>query len=276
MINGLSNKNNGVSKPISSKFSSIGNFNNVHPTVKENGVNRISNSSAGTLQAQKISTNYILGSLPDYDAARLMPHLDFVSLSAGKEIHLSGESRHCVYFPETAVVSYLYDLEDGNTIETVMIGGEGATGLGAVLGSQPPRHRAQVTIEGNAWRIKTEILKQELIRSGKFQTLLLDYVNQQINQISQRLICKSFHIVEKRLCSWLLMLHDRVKNNQLTLTQENTALLLGSNRPSITIAAQTLRNRGLIDYKRGRFYFLDRQGLETSACECYSVLQTNL
>ncbi len=276
MINGLNYKNNVVSKPGSSKFSSIGNHNKVHPNVKENSAKWLANASAQTLQTQSISSNRILGSLPDYDAARLMPHLDLVLLSHGAEIYRSGEYSRYVYFPETAVVSYLYDLEDGSTIETAMIGSEGVTGLCSVLGSEPSNHRAQVIVGGNAWRIKTETLKQEFARGGKILAMLLAYMNEHINQISQRLVCKSFHVIENRLCCWLLMLRDRVENNQLMLTQENVALLLGANRPTITIAAQNLRNKGLINYARGKFYLLDRSGLENSACECYSALQTNL
>lgn len=276
MINGLNYKNNSVSKIVSAKFSSIGNHNDNHPNVKENPAKWMKLSSAETAQTGNISSNRILGSLSDYDAARLMPHFDFVLLSQGAEIYRAGDHARYVYFPETVVVSYLYDLENGSTIETAMIGGEGAAGLCSVLGSALPTHHAQITVGGNAWRIKTEILKQEFARGGKIQAMLLAYVNEHIIQISQRLVCKSFHVIENRLCSWLLMLHDRVKNNQLILTQENAALLLGANRPTISIAAQTLRNKGLIDYSRGKFWLIDRQGLENSACECYSVLQTHL
>lgn len=268
MINGINYKNNGVSK-----FSSIGNH-NIRSNVKENDARWSPHASAETSSIRNILRNRIIGSLSDYDAARLMPHLDFVLLSQGEEIYPAGEYNRYVLFPETAVVSYLYDLEDGSAMETAMIGSEGATGLCAVFGSEPTTHRARITVGGNAWRIKTEILKQEFARGGKIQAMLLAYMNEHINQVSQRFVCKSFHIIEKRLCSWLLMLHDRLQNNQLMLTQENAALLLGTNRPTITIAAQTLRNKGLIDYTRGKFTLLDREGLENSACECYFVLQT--
>jgi CRP-like cAMP-binding protein len=204
---------------------------------------------------------------------RLMPHLDFVFLASGEQICAVGESNHYVYFPETAVVSDISDLEDGNTIETAMIGRDGASGLCAVFGASPPQRRAQTTIKGTAWRIKTETLKQEFARAGTLQTALLDYVNLHIRQISQRLVCKSFHLIEKRLCSWLLMLHDRVENNRLKMTQERAALLLGANRPTITIAAQMLRQKGFINYSRGGIKILDRRGLEDSACECYNALR---
>lgn len=280
MINGLNYKNNNAAaKSASSKISNIGNCGGVGFYAEENDAKRVKSSSAESSAPTRrnISSNRILGALSDYDAARLMPHLDFVSLTHGAEIHRAGEPNRYVYFPETVVVSYVYDLADGSTIETAMIGSEGATGLCSVLAAhQPPAHRARATVGGSAWRIKAETLKQELARGGKIQTMLFAFMNEHVNQISQRLVCKSFHVVEKRLCSWLLMLHDRVKDNRLTLTQENAALLLGANRPTITIAAQNLRNKRLIDYSRGKFHLLDRRGLENSACECYAVLQTNL
>lgn len=275
MRNELSSKNTGVSKNIASKFSGIISFNDNSLSVKEKNNSKMSDLSAKSSSAEKISSNRILGSLPDFDAARLMSHLDFVLLSAGEEIYAAGEFNRYVYFPETAVASDIYDLADGCTIETAMIGSEGATGLCTILGKYPQTHRVKITIKGNAWRIKTETLKQEFARGGKMQTLLLDCVNRHINQITQRLVCKSFHLLEKRLCGWLLMLRDRVKNDRLKLTQENIALLLGANRPSVTIAALTLRNQGLIDYSRGEMFILDHQSLENSACECYSVLKSD-
>jgi len=271
MIN--KSNNDGVSKNTSSNFSGVVTFNDYFLKSKENGKSKKFNTPSEI--PPQISTNHILGALPDFDIVRLFPHLEFVFLPSGEEIHPADELSRYIYFPETAVVSEVCDLADGNSIETAMVGSDGATGLEAILGLKPPPRRARITIEGNAWRIKTDILKQEFVRAGKLQMLLLDYINRHINQISQRLICKSFHLIEKRLCCWLLMLHDRVKNNQLKLTQENTALLFGAHRPSITLAAQALRGKGLIDYSRGGISILDRQGLEYSACECYSVFHLN-
>ncbi len=265
MINALSRKNNGTSKNTVSEFSSVKSFNTIFVGEKK----------AEALSAEKISNNRILASLSNFDAARLIPNLDFVFLASGEQIYAAGEENRYVYFPETAVVSDISDLEDGNTIETAMIGPDGASGLCAVLGANPPQHRVQTIIKGNAWRIKTEILKQEFARPGTLQTALLEYINRQISQISQRLVCKSFHLLEKRLCGWLLMLGDRVKTNRLKMTQERLALLLGANRPTITIAAQMLRKKGLIDYSRGGIKILDRAKLEDSACECYDALRLN-
>lgn len=273
-MNELNYKNNAAAS-ATAKVSTVGNrVGGLYG--READARRMKNSAAGGAHSRSISSNRIVGSLSDYDAARLMPHFDFVALSDGAEIYGAGEAVRYVYFPETAVVSYLHDLADGGTIETAMIGSEGATGLCSVLGSQPPHHRAQATVGGTAWRIKSDALKQELTRGGNLQTLLFAFMSAHINQISQRLVCKSFHVIEKRFCTWLLMLHDRVQHNRLTLTQENAALLLGANRPTVSIVAQNLRANRLIDYSRGKFHILDRRRLENSACECYYALQTKL
>ena len=261
MINALSNKNSDSSKNTVSKFSGISNFRDVSVGVKDKN-------------QKEIFANRILNSLSDFDAARLMPHLKFVFLASGEQIYAADEANRYVYFPETAVVSDISDLEDGNTIETAMIGRDGATGLCAILGANPP-HRTQTIIGGNAWQIKTETLRQEFARAGTLQTGLLAYISRQINQTSQRLVCKSFHLIEKRLCNWLLMLRDRVGNNRLKMTQERAALLIGANRPTVTIAAQMLRRKGLIDYSRGGIRILDLPGLENCACECYAALRLN-
>lgn len=274
MGNVTNNKNTDDSKNNASKFAGIVNFNGNFQMVREKNSSKMSGLPVKPA-AEKISNNRILGSLSDFDAVRLMPYLDFVLLSAGEEIYAAGEPNRYVYFPETAVASDIYDLSDGGTIETAMTGSESAIGLCAILGKYPVTHRIQTIVKGNAWRIKTERLKQEFSRGGEMQTLLLDGINRHINQITQRLVCKSFHLLEKRLCGWLLTLHDRVKKNRFKMTQENIALLLGANRPSITIAALTLRNQGLIDYSRGGIKILDRQGMENSACECYSVLKSD-
>jgi CRP-like cAMP-binding protein len=235
------------------------------------------NSKKSFLGAQEINlNNKILNSLPQFDLVRLIPHLDYVYLPAGKVLYQLNETVEHIYFPETAVASNISDLEDGSTIETSMVGNEGATGVSALLGTEPAFQRSQITIKGAAWKIKTEILRQELVKPGKLQALIFDYVNYHMNHILQRLICKSFHVIEQRFCSWLLMLQDRAKTEQLPVTHENTALLLGSQRPSITMVAQILRKKGLIDYSRGGIFIQDRRKMENAACECYSVFQNKL
>lgn len=253
-------------------------YNSVICAKLANGVLPLNeNSKEFFFNAQKVNlNNRILNSLPQVDLVRLMPHLEHVYLPAGKTLYQVNETVEYVYFPETAVASNISDLEDGSTIETSMVGNEGATGVSALLGTEPSFQRSQITIKGAAWKIKTEVLRQELANPGKLQTLIFDYVNHHMNQILQRLICKSFHVIEQRFCSWLLMLHDRSKTERLTVTHENTALLLGSQRPSITMAAQILRKKGLIDYSRGGIFIQNRKRMENAACECYSVLNSKL
>lgn len=219
--------------------------------------------------------NSILDAANDSDFESLMPHFESLTLAAGKELYGAGEMNDYVYFPETAVVSHLCVLADGNCLEIAMVGSEGATGLCAALGSPPPMHQAVAAIEGTVWRIKTEIVRQEFLRVGKFQTLLINYLNAYLAEVSQRVICESFHLLEKRLCRWLLTLHDRVRKNHLPLTHEQISQFLGVNRPTLSIAAKTLRDEGMINYVRGKFYILDRQKLEASACECYSAVRAS-
>jgi len=270
MINEIKNTT-GKQTIVHPLFSKIGDFKGIGVAVKEAKALPIN-----AAQIKKFLSNYILAAQTDYDFARLLPHLETVTLASGKQLHSSGEACSYVYFPETAVVSNLYTLVDGSTIEVAMVGREGATDLSEIFGSQPSLHWSQVAIGGTALRIKTEILKDEFNRGGRIQTSLLSYLNLHIAQISQRVVCKSFHTIEKRLSSWLLMLTDRVRKNQLPLTQEQISLFLGVHRPSVTLVAQTLREKNLIDYARGKILILDRKGLESAACECYSVVQNNL
>jgi CRP-like cAMP-binding protein len=163
-------------------------------------------------------------------------------------------------------------LEDGKTVETAMVGSEGIVGLSSVLGFQTGNVWTQTLIAGSAFRVSAKIFKQEFLRGGSLQTSCLDYINSYIRQISQRAICNNHHRIENRFSSWLLMLADRSKKNSLRLTQEQIAVVLGVQRPSVTCIAQNLRSNGCIDYLRGRI-ILNRQKLEASACECYAAVK---
>lgn len=217
----------------------------------------------------KISTNQMLSSLSDKSLSRLFPHLKKSFVSAGEYIYQSGDNVGCVYFPETTVLSEYQMLEDGKTIEIAMIGREGVNGLSAVFGAPAAENWTQVLIAGSVLKINTQILQQEFNRGGMLQLLFLGYANSYIKQISRKVICSSHHLIEGRLCSWLLALHDRNKNDILPVTQEYIAYLLGVHRPSVTLVAQSLRERKIIDYVRGQIFILNRQELEQSACLCY-------
>src|SRR5215210_2928163 len=228
--------------------------------------------SIKTVPFNGLLTNRLLTELPGEDFARLLPHLEPVSLSCGEHLYRLGETVRDVYFPEGAVVSHLYVLADGSTTEAAMIGREGLTGLSSIFASPAQTYWTIAVIPGTALRVKAEVLKEEFARGGAMQCLLLAYAGAHIEQLSQRAICNGRHTVEERVCSWLLMIHDRAGDNRLPLTHERIAHHLGVRRPGITEVAIALRDRQIISYTRGHICITDRPGLETVACECYRTL----
>lgn len=230
-------------------------------------------SGVETPQVMKKSfANQLLNSLTDRDYANLAPYLETVSLSCGEELNKPGENINYVYFPEDAAVSQFQCFADGSTAEVIMVGNEGMVGLSAVFGAPPqPSCWTQAMTGGKVSRIKPDILKEEFSHNPSLQFLLLNYANSYIAQLSQRVLCNIRHVAEARFCTWLLLLQDRTQNECLQLTQEQIAVCLGINRPTVTILAQTLKENGVIDYSRGCIRILDRQRLENSACECYQT-----
>jgi CRP-like cAMP-binding protein len=245
------------------------------------GAHRIAEETSGMSCARKLIkpipfngllTNKLLTALPGEDFARLLPYLEPVSLACGEDLYGFGEGIREVYLPETAVISHLHILEDGSTTEAALIGKEGMTGLSAIFNAPAPSHWTQVIIPGTALRMDVDDLRQEFARGGAMQRLLLAYASARIAHLSQRAVCNGRHLVEERLCSWLLMIHDRVRDEQLPLTHEQIARHLGARRAGITTAANILRDRQIIGYSRGQIRIIDRQGLEMAACECYRTL----
>lgn len=218
-------------------------------------------------------TNKLLTQLPGEDFARLLPHLEPVLLSCGDDLYGYGEDMHYVYFPETAVISHLHFMEDGSTTSATVVGREGMVGLSTIFGAPPPSHLTQVTIGGSALRVETEVIKREFARGGEMQRLLLGYTSIRLSQLSQRAVCNGRHRLDQRLCTWLLMIHDRAGEEQLPLTHEEIAHHLGTRRAGVTTTCNTLRDIGAINYHRGMLRILDRQKLETAACECYRALR---
>ncbi|MGH9906855.1 MAG: Crp/Fnr family transcriptional regulator [Pyrinomonadaceae bacterium] len=217
-------------------------------------------------------TNKLLTALPGADFARLLPHLEPVWLLPGQEIYKTGEQIDFVYFPENAVFSHVYFFSDGGTTGAALIGNDGMVGLSAVLNSGRSSHWTRVTISGNAVRARPEIIKQEFARGQAMHQLLLDYTHRRLIQLSQKAVCNGYHRLEERLCSWLLMVHDRSREGQLSLTHEQIACYLGARRAGITSACNKLRSRGTIEYRRGLIRIRDRAELEKVACECYQAL----
>jgi CRP-like cAMP-binding protein len=222
------------------------------------------------------SENHLLSALPSGEYERLRPALEPASFSLGDVVYESGLTLEYVYFPTTSVVSLLYTMEDGATAEMGLVGNDGVVGVALFLGGDTTPNRAVVQIAGDAMRMKAKTLQTEFGRGGPLQHLLLLYTQALITQISQTAVCNRLHSVEKRLCRWLLLSRDRMTSNDLLMTQEFIANMLGGRRESVTVAAGRLQNAGLIHYSRGQIKILDRKGLEASACECYRIVKTEL
>jgi CRP-like cAMP-binding protein len=218
-------------------------------------------------------TNKILTALPGEDFTRLLPHLEPVSLACTKDGNSLDDGRRFVYFPETVVFSQFFWLEDGSTTETALIGKEGLAGLSALFSSRQTPARTQVTIAGNALRIRTDLLKQEFARGESLQQLLFDYASACLTQLAQRAVCNNRHSMESRFCSWLLMLRDCAASDELPLTHETMAQHLGVRRAGITNIANSLRHAESINYSRARLHILDATALGTAACECYAAVK---
>ena len=276
MIKNLKTRNVYDREPSHYKFHNFRAFSNSGEILTEKFANRFETNSTEIFKFRKLLKNQILIELSDKDFARLMPHLEFVSLAPGDEVYQPDEEMRYVYFPEDLVASQLQGLSDGKTGESAMIGSEGIIGLCAIFGFQRQIQWTQITVGGNAWRIKTDVIKREFNQSAGIQASFLNFVNFLIAQVSQRAICNVHHLIEERLCTWLLMLDDRNKNKRLMLTQDQIANYLGVNRPSISHIAQNLREQGKISYLRGQLHVIDKKGLQDSACECYAAIKDNI
>lgn len=218
-------------------------------------------------------SNKILASLPAPEFKRLLPFFEPVALRRGEEVLRSNESGDFVYFPETVVVSHLYRLDNGSPTSAAVIGNEGMIGLSNLFELGPPAYRTIVMIGGAGLRLKADDIRLEFARGASLQRLVLTYVSNRLEQVSQRAVCNGRHKLAERLCTWLLMIDDRAENRDLKLTHADIANHLGAQRAVITGSCNALRTSGAITYKRGHIIILDRERLETEACECYQVLQ---
>lgn len=215
------------------------------------------------------SPNFLLSCLPTEEYARISPHLRTVRLGLGDVVGSMSHDMAYAYFPTTCVVSLICDMENGATAEVALTGNDGVLGTSLFLGGNTATNRAIVGIAGEARRIEARILKDLFTRGGTFQRVLLRYTEALIAQISQTAACNRMHTLEKRLCRWLLLIHDRANSNQFVMTQEFIANMLGGRRETVTVAAGHLQDAGLIQYTRGRLTIVSRKGLESAVCECY-------
>lgn len=203
----------------------------------------------------------------------LQPQLKIVSLERNQVLYEQGDPIESVYFPVDSIVSSLAIMEDGTTLETSMVGREGLVGISAILGSGVSRQWHWVSISGNAIQLDARILDRLFVHSEDSLKLLLRFYRSLITQVSQRCVCNTRHTVLERLCCWLLMVHDRVGDGDLRLTQEMIASRLGARRAGITVAAGVLQGMHAIEYRRGQLHITDRQVLERAVCECYTIMQ---
>jgi CRP-like cAMP-binding protein len=217
--------------------------------------------------------NHLLDALPAEDLARFEHDLELVSMSLGDVLYESGSTMRYVYFPTTSIVSLLYVMEDGASAEIAVVGNEGILGISLFMGGETTPSRAVVQSAGHGYRLKAALIKSEFARFGPTMHLLLRYTQALITQMSQTAVCNRHHSVDQQLCRWLLLSLDRLSSDEITMTQELIANMLGVRREGVTEAAGKLQDAGLIRYHRGRITVLDRVGLEARTCECYEVVR---
>ncbi|CAG2126889.1 hypothetical protein LMG31506_00223 [Cupriavidus yeoncheonensis] len=218
-------------------------------------------------------SNHLLAAMPSADWERLAPHLTPVELPLGHVVYESGDQLGYVYFPADSIISLLYVMEDGASAEIAIVGNEGMVGIAIFMGGETTPSRAIVQSAGYGYRLSAAILKQEFVRGGAMQHLLLRYTQALITQMAQTAVCNRHHSIDQQLCRWLLLSIDRLPSNDLTMTQELIANMLGVRRSGVTEAALKLQAAGLIRYSHGHIAVLDRAGLEERVCECYAVVK---
>lgn len=217
--------------------------------------------------------NQLLGAFETTIHKRVGPHLRPVTLKLGEVVCEAGGLLRHAYFPEGSVLSLLTVLENGSAIETANIGREGAFGLFAAMYSRVSFNRCIVQMEGPMVRCPIEVLQSEFQNSEDVRNLFVSYSETLLSQVQQTVACNALHTTEERMCRWLLMMHDRAEGEALTYTHEFLSHILGTNRKSITLGAQSMQNAGLIRYSRGTMQVVDRAGLEKASCECYAIVK---
>jgi CRP-like cAMP-binding protein len=222
---------------------------------------------------QSAIRNRLLAALPPADFAALADHLQPAQLELKQVLYEPGRTIQTVYFPEGGMVSHVIPLDNGHSVEVGLVGREGLAGLAALLGAERATTEAMVQMEAPAWRIRADELRAAFERSAALRALLLRYMQAFHAQVAQTAACNAQHGVDVRLARWLLMQHDRAEQDEFPMTHEFLAFMLGTRRPSISMAAAVLQKLGAVRYAQGRMTVLDRAGLETAACECYGVVQ---
>ena len=217
--------------------------------------------------------NRLLAALPAADYEILLPELELVKLPLGMVLYEAGGTPAYVIFPTDSIISLLYVLKDGASAEIAVTGFEGLVGISLFMGGESTPSRAVVQSAGCGYRLKAAVLKEQFDRGGALQHLALRYTQALITQMAQTAVCNRHHSVEQQLCRWLLLSLDRLPSNELVMTQELIANMLGVRREGVTEAAGRLQKAGLIRYARGHIAVFDREGVEARVCECYGVVK---
>ena len=217
--------------------------------------------------------NHLLAALPNEERQRWLPELEFVDMPLGTVMYEAGGTLSHVYFPTTAIVSLLYVMANGASAEIAVVGNEGLVGISVFMGGESTPSRAVVQSAGSGYRLSAQHMKNEFNRAGPVLHLLLRYTQALITQMSQTAVCNRHHSLDQQLCRWLLLSLDRLLGNELVMTQELIANMLGVRREGVTEGALKLQHAGLIRYARGHITVVDRKGLEARSCECYAVVK---
>ncbi len=217
--------------------------------------------------------NLLLAALPEEDWQRLQPNLHLVDMPLGQVLYEPNGPMEYVYFPVDAIVSLLCYTEDGGSAEIAIVGNEGIVGVSLFMGGETTPSQALVQSAGSAYRLSGRALKDEFYRGGSMQRLFLRYTQALLTQMAQTAVCNRKHSLDQQLCRWLLLSHDRLPGDELEMTQELIANMLGVRREGVTETAGHLQRANLIRYHRGHIVILDRHGLEQRTCECYGVVR---
>jgi CRP-like cAMP-binding protein len=217
--------------------------------------------------------NHLLGQLAPGEQQRWFPQLEFVDMPLGEVMYESGGTLTHVFFPTTSIVSLLYVMENGASAEIAVVGNEGIVGVSLFMGGGSTPSRGVVQSAGKGYRLSAQLMRDEFNKAGPVLHLLLRYTQALITQMSQTAVCNRHHSLDQQLCRWLLLSLDRLQGNELVMTQELIANMLGVRREGVTESALKLQSAGLIRYARGHITVLDRKGLETRSCECYAVVK---
>jgi CRP-like cAMP-binding protein len=240
--------------------------------VESKGLQTLHSGERTNTEGKPVS-NKLLLSIADSDYSSLRPHLEYLSLPNHLVLHEAGEKLQFVHFPNRGLISLVVVMKDGKTAEAGIVGNEGFTGTLAAVGLNRSPLQAVVQITGNGFRLKVRALQSTLESAPRLQWMLSRYAAIRSMQVAQTAACNRLHDIEQRLARWLLMTQDRVDSESLAITHDFLATMLGTDRPSVSLAAGVLQRKELIEYTRGAVEIVNRKKLEDSACECYGVIR---